>query len=72
MSFTCQLVPEPVTVTAYCVLPLVVPFALASCWSAVMMNVMLEGPNARSESIMAVPVETCFWLVLRVATPGVA
>ena len=30
MSLTCQLVPEPVTVTAYCVLPVVVPFALAS------------------------------------------
>ena len=69
--FPGQLVPEPVTVIAYRVLPLVVPFALTSRWPAVMMNVMLEGPNARSESITAVPVETCFWPVLSVATPGV-
>ena len=72
MSLTCQLVPEPVTVTAYCVLPCVVPFALTSRCPAVTMNVRLEGPNARSELITAVPVETCFSLVLSVATPGVS
>ena len=71
MSLTCQLLPEPVTVTAYCVLALLVPSEVASRCPAVTMNVMLEGPNARSELITAVPVETCFWLVRSLATPGV-
>ena len=71
MSLTCQLVPEPVTVTAYCVLPLLVPLAVTSRCPAVTTNVMLEGPNARSELITAVPAETCFWLVRSLATPGV-
>ena len=59
MSFTCQLVPEPVTVMAYCVLPLVVPWELTRCCVAVTMNVRLDGPNVRSESTTAVPVDTC-------------
>jgi hypothetical protein len=59
-----------VTVTAYCVLPLVVPRELTSRCPVVTMNVRLDGPNARSELITAVPVETCFWLLRRVATPG--
>ncbi len=69
MSLTCQLVPEPVTVIAYCVLPLVVPFELTRCCLAVTMNVRLDGPKARSELITAVPVDTCFWLV-RAGHPG--
>ena len=71
MSFTCQLAPEPVTVTAYCVLPLLVPLRVTSRWPVVTVNVMLDGPNARSELITAVPVETCCWLVRSLATPGV-
>ena len=71
MSLTCQLPPEPVRVTAYRVLPLLVPLVVASRCPAVTMNVMLDGPNARSELITAVPVETCCWLVRRLATPGV-
>ena len=71
MSLACQLPPEPVTVTAYCVLAVLVPSEVASRWPAVTMNVMLDGPNARSELMTAVPVETCFWLVRSLATPGV-
>ena len=58
MSLTCQLAPEPVRVTAYCVLPLLAPLLVTSRWPAVTVNVMLDEPNARSELISAVPVET--------------
>ena len=71
MSFTCQLVPDPVSVTAYWLLPLLVPFEVARCCVPVTMKVRLDGPNARSELITAVPVDTCFWLVLTLTTPGV-
>jgi hypothetical protein len=48
-----------------------VPLRVTSRWRAVTMNVMLEEPNARSELITAVPVETWCWLVRSLATPGV-
>ena len=63
MSLTCQLLPEPVTVTAYCVLPLLAPLGADQLLVVVTTNVMLDGPKARSELIAAVPVETCCWLV---------
>ena len=44
MSLTCQLVPDPVTVTAYCVLPLLVPFEVTRCCVPVTMKVRLDGP----------------------------
>src|SRR4029077_17834650 len=72
MSLTCQLVPDPVTVTAYWALPLLVPLAVARCCVPVAMNVKLDGPKVRSAVIAAVPVDTCFWSVLILATPGVA
>src|SRR5579859_5510906 len=71
MSLTCQLLPDPVTVTAYCALAWLVPLEVASRWPAVTTNVMLDGPNARSELITAVPVETCFWSLRSLATPEV-
>ena len=71
MSLTCQLLPEPVRVTAYCVLPLLVPWELTRCCVVLTMNVRLDGPKARSELMAAVPVETCCWLVRVLATPGV-
>src|ERR1700683_977098 len=71
ISLTCQLLPATVTVTASCVLPLVVPFTVTSRCPALTMKVKLEGPKARIETIAAVPVDTCFWLVRRLATPGV-
>ncbi len=72
MLSTCQLVPDPVTVIAYCAVPLLVPLAVTRCWLLVTTKVRLEGPNERSELICAVPVETCFWSFLTLATPGEA
>jgi hypothetical protein len=70
MSLTCQLPPTPVTVTAYCALDWLRPAVSVIFSVIVTMKVMLDGPYARSEPITALPVETCFSLVLAFATPG--
>ena len=64
--------PWPLTVTAYCTLLVVEPWVPVSFWVAVTTNVMLDEPKVRIESIVAVPEETCFWLVRVWATPTVA
>ncbi len=56
MSFTCQLMPDPVSVTAYWLL--LVPFEVVRCCVPVTMKVRLDGPKARIELISAVPVDT--------------
>src|SRR5215470_7448002 len=71
MSLTCQLVPDPVSVIAYWLLPWLVPFEVTRCCVPVTMKVRLDGPKARIELIAAVPVDTCFWSVLTLTTPGV-
>jgi hypothetical protein len=72
MSLTCQLPPEPATVTAYCPLLRLTPPVLVIFWRMTTMNVMLPEPNARSELMLEVPVETCFARTRGPATPGVA
>ena len=72
MSLTCQLRPEPETVTANCPVFLLTPFVEVIFWLMVTMNVMLPEPNARSELMLAVPVETCLARSRGPATPGVA
>ena len=70
MSLTCQLLPTPVTVTAYCALDWLRPAVSVICSVIVTMKVMLDGPYALSEPMTALPVETCFSLVLAFETPG--
>src|SRR5581483_1739052 len=71
MSLTCQLAPLPVSVTAYFWLPLLVPCEVVIRCAMFTMNTRLDCPNPRSDSIVAVAVATCCWLVRSCATPGV-
>ena len=70
MLSTCQLVPDPVIVTAYWALPLLAPFEVVRCYVPVATKVRLDGPKARIELITAVPVDTCYWSDLTLATPA--
>jgi len=72
MSLTCQLPPEPVTVTAYCAVLRLTPRVPVIFWWMATMNVMLPEPNARSALMLEVPAETCFCRARGLATPGVA
>src|SRR4029077_81813 len=70
MLSTCQLEPDPVTVIAYWALPLLAPFEVVRCCVPVATKVRLDAPKARIELITPVPVDTCRWSVLTLATPG--
>jgi len=72
MSLTCQLAPDPVTVTAYCPVFLRTPRVSVIFWLMLTMKVMLAEPNARSERMLAEPTETSFALARGPAMPGVA
>ncbi len=71
MALTCQLVPVPVSVTAYPARWVLRPVLLETRWVIATTKVMLPGPKARSEVIAAVAVATCRLAVLAEATPGV-
>jgi hypothetical protein len=70
MSLTCQLLPSLVTVTEYWPMTGDRPLVSVISWLIVTTKVMLDEPNARSELMTALPVETCFFLVRWLVTPG--
>src|SRR5262249_14591738 len=71
MSLTCQCPAPPTTVSANWLVFSLLPLVLAIFWVIVTMKVRLPGPKARSELILARPVDTCFSSARGPASPGV-
>ena len=73
MSFTCQALPDEITVTVYWPVMDFAGCVEVTCWLIVTRNVIDVGllPNELIESIVPLPVDTCLSAVRGPATPGV-